>query len=295
MARALGQSGEEVTTEVVAIRTSGDHGGSGVGDAEQPPDAPRDKSRFVKEIEDALLRGEIELAVHSAKDVPATLPEGLAIVAVPPPEDPRDAVVGASDSLQDLPDGARVGTSSLRRRSQLLAIRPDLDVADLRGNVDTRLRKLAAGNYDVIVVALAGLVRLGRAGEASAVLEPREMVPAPGQGILALEARLGDDGVATAAASVGDRSAVARLEAERAVVTALDASCRTPVGAFAEVEGGNLHLQAYVGLPDGSAWIRDEILGEATDAASLGRALSERLLAAGAGEILRRAKALATG
>ena len=288
MARALGQSGEEVTTEVVAIRTSGDHGGSGVGDAEQPPDAPRDKSRFVKEIEDALLRGEIELAVHSAKDVPATLPEGLAIVAVPPPEDPRDAVVGASDSLQDLPDGARVGTSSLRRRSQLLAIRPDLDVADLRGNVDTRLRKLAAGNYDVIVVALAGLVRLGRAGEASAV-------PAPGQGILALEARLGDDGVATAAASVGDRSAVARLEAERAVVTALDASCRTPVGAFAEVEGGNLHLQAYVGLPDGSAWIRDEILGEATDAASLGRALSERLLAAGAGEILRRAKALATG
>jgi hydroxymethylbilane synthase len=279
----------------VTIRTSGDEGEREPAATEKPPDAPRDKSRFVKEIEEALLRQEIELAVHSAKDVPGALPEGLAIVAVPMSEDPRDALVGGnSDSLQGLPEGARVGTSSLRRRSQLLALRPDLEIAELRGNVDTRLRKLSAGDYDVIVVAMAGLARLGRAGEASAVLGPGEMVPAPGQGILALEARAGDDRVAVAAASVGDSSTVARLQAERSVMRAIGASCQTPVGAFAEIEDDTLHLQAYVGLPDGSAWIRDEVWGEATAAVSLGQELSERMLAAGAEEILRRAETLAT-
>jgi hydroxymethylbilane synthase len=247
-----------------------------------------DKSRFVKEIEEALLAGDVDLAVHSAKDVPGLVPDGLEIAAVPAAEDPRDALVGAP-SLDALPQGARVGTSSLRRRSELLALRPDLEVAGLRGNVDTRLGKLRAGDYDAIVLALAGLRRLGRSDEAEALLEARRFVPAPGQGMLAIEIRAGDARAAAAVAPLDHPPSHTRLECERAVVATLDTSCRTPVGASSEITEGTLRAFAYAGLPDGSEWVTDGVEGDAGSPVALGRLLAERMLAAGAGDLLRRA------
>jgi len=265
--------------EIVPIKTSGDQSAAPVGD----------KSRFVKEIEDALLAGEVDVAVHSAKDVPGTLPEGLVIGAVPEAEDPRDALVG-SGSLDELAEGAAVGTSSLRRRSQLLAIRPDIEVRPLRGNVDTRLAKLASGDHHAIVLALAGLRRLGREREAAAVLDPRRFVPAPGQGMLALELRAGDARAAAAVAPLDHELSRRRLECERAVVARLDASCHTPVGASSEIANGRLHAFAYVGLPDGTEWITDAVEGAAGEPVTTGTLLAERMLAAGAGDLLRRAE-----
>jgi hydroxymethylbilane synthase len=262
--------------EIVPVRTQGDRSRGG------------DKARFVKEIEDALLAGEVDLAVHSAKDVPSELPEGLAVVGVPERADPRDALCGAR-SLEALPEGAAVGTSSLRRRAQLLALRPDLDVRELRGNVDTRLRRLAEGDYDALVLASAGLARLQRAAEGRP-LAPDAITPAPGQGCLALEARTDDASAAEAAGALTDRDALRALTAERALVAALDASCRTPVGAHAETADGRLALSAFVGLPDGSVWIRDRLEGDAGEPAALGRAVTERLLAAGAADVLSEAE-----
>lgn len=281
MARMLAAEGAEV--ETVVVRTSGDEGGrlSKLGD----------KSRFVKEIEEALLAGDADLAVHSAKDVPGELPPGLAIVGVPERADARDALCGAA-SLDDLEPGAHVGTSSLRRRSQLLALRPDLDVAELRGNVDTRLRKLAEGEYDAVVLAAAGLARLDRAREGSP-LAAAELTPAPGQGCLALEARADHAEAVDLAARLTDREALVRLTAERAVVSALDATCHTPVAAHASLEDGALRLAAFVGLPDGSTWIRDELTGDPADPAALGSEVADRLLAAGAAELLAAAEAQA--
>lgn len=253
--------------ELVEIATSGDRGG---GD---------DKSRWVDEIERALLDGRIDLAVHSAKDVPADLVDGLELAGAPARADARDVLCGAA-GLADLAPGARVGTGSLRRASQLRALRPDLDVRPLAGNVDTRLRRLAAGDFDAIVLAAAGLTRLGR-GDGVPL---DELVPAPGQGTLALEARTGDDRVSQAIAGLRDPVAEAELAAERALVRALGAGCHTPVGARAEHRDGELELRAYVGLPDGSAWVRDELRG--TDAARLGIQVGERLLVAGAREML---------
>jgi hydroxymethylbilane synthase len=263
---------------VVPIKTAGDRGRPSI----------EDKSRFVKEIDEALLAGEVDIAVHSAKDVPGDLPEGLQIAAVPAAEDPADVLIG-SVSLDALPRGASVGTSSLRRRSQLLAIRPDVAVSDLRGNVDTRLAKLASGEYDAIVLALAGLRRLGRGHEAGSVLEPRRFVPAPGQGLLALETRTEDEHAVAAAQALDDEPSRLRLECERAVVAQLDANCRTPVGASSEIASGTLRAFAYVGLPDGTEWITDGLDGDAVDASALGQRLAERLLSAGAGALLERA------
>jgi len=260
--------------ELVEITTSGDRG-----------EGPGDKSRFVKEIEEALLREEIDLAVHSAKDVPGELPGGLSIVGVPERADARDALCGAA-SLDSLSAGAIVGTGSLRRRAQLAALRPDLEVRDLRGNVDTRLRKLAEGNYDALVLARAGLERLGRGSEGAPIPES-SLVPAAGQGCLALEARTGDGEAADAAAAITDQNALTTLTAERAVVAALDASCHTPVGAHATPNGEKrLQLTGFVGMPDGSHWIRDELDADATDPAAAGREIAQRLLAAGAAELL---------
>jgi hydroxymethylbilane synthase len=282
VARALEAAEPGLSVELVEIVTSGDET-SRVAAA-----SLGDKSRFVKEIEEALLAGELDLAVHSAKDVPGVLPEGLAIVGVPEREDARDALCGAG-SLSALAEGAAVGTSSLRRRSQLLATRPDLRVCDLRGNVDTRLRKLSEGSYDAVVLAVAGLRRLGR--DHGAPLPIELITPAPGQGCLALEARRGDARAAELAARVTDHSALLRLTAERAVVERLDASCHTPVAAYAELSAdGRLELAAFVGLPDGSTWIRDALAGPAADPAGLGREVAERLLAAGAGEVLAAAE-----
>jgi hydroxymethylbilane synthase len=256
--------------QLVEITTSGDRG------------SEDDKSRFVKEIEEALLAGEVDLAVHSAKDVPGELPHGLAIVGVPERADPLDALCGAG-SLDALAEGALVGTASVRRRAQLLALRPDLAVRELRGNVDTRLRRLADGDFDAIVLARAGLERLDRSAEG----EPLPaLVPAPGQGCLALEARAGDASAAAAAAALTDRAALTALTAERALVTALEATCNTPIGAHAELRDGTLALSAFVGLPDGSHWISDQLDGDPDDPSALGRAVGERLEAAGARALL---------
>jgi hydroxymethylbilane synthase len=262
---------------VVEVRTGGD-AGAPVGD----------KSRWVDGLERALLQDEIDLAVHSAKDVPAELADGLELLGVPAREDPRDALVGAP-SLAALPAGARVGTTSLRRRAALLAARADLEVVDLRGNVDTRLRKLAAGEADALVLALAGLRRLGRADEASAILDPDAMLPAAGQGALALEGRADDGDAYAGAASISDLDATVCVIAERALTAALDATCHTPVAALATVDGDALTLRAFAALPDGSEWVRDELTGAADDPEAVGRAVAERLRSVGAAELLARA------
>ena len=282
-ALALAQAGQvagllDDDVELVEIRTSGDRGA-----------AAGDKSRFVKEIEEALLAGEVDLAVHSAKDVPAERPAGLAIVGVPARADARDTLCGAA-ALDSLADGAVVGTSSLRRRAQLLAARPDLEVRELRGNVDTRLRKLAESGYDALVLAAAGLERLGRASE-GAPIDPTGFVPAAGQGCLALEARGDDERAASLAGGITDSEALVCLTAERALVAALEATCDTPVAAHAVLTDGSLALDAFAGLPDGRAWVRDSLTGSADDPAALGLAAAERMLAAGAGELLRQAAA----
>ncbi len=282
--------------ELVPVRTSGDErsdrGGSEAPSGPGP--GPGDKSRFVKELEQALLAGAADLAVHSAKDVPGELPAGLAIVGVPARADPRDALCGA-DSIAALPAGACVGTSSLRRRAQLLAARDDLEVGELRGNVDTRLRRLGEGNYDAVVLAVAGLERLGlRAGEP---VDAAVMTPAPGQGCLALEGRTGDARVADLATAVTDAGALVALTAERAVTATLEASCDTPIGVHAELDRGRdgdrdgiaeLTVTTFVGRPDGSAWLRDAVAGDAQAPAALGRLAGERLLSAGAADVLGR-------
>ncbi len=234
-----------------------------------------DKSRWTGALERALLDGAIDLAVHSAKDVPAELAAGTEIAAVPPREDPRDVLVGVG-SLDALPHGARVGTSALRRRAQLLAVRPDLDVVELRGNVDTRLRRLASGAVEALVLAAAGLARLGRDDVVAAPLEGAVFVPAPGQGCLLVQARAG-----TRFEAIDDPAARSALLSERAVVARLDASCHTPVGVQRRAGG----LVGFAGLPDGSEWLVDE----APDA----DALAERMLSAGAADLLARAGAIA--
>jgi hydroxymethylbilane synthase len=257
--------------EVVTITTSGDR-----------DRARGDKERWVREIDAALLRGDVDLAVHSAKDVPARLADGLVIAAVPGRADPYDALCGAP-SLEALAAGARVGTSSLRRAAQLRALRDDLEILELRGNVDTRLGRLRDGAYDAIVLARAGLDRLGRGDEATAVLG--ELVPAAGQGALAITVRDDDPASHSAVAAISDAAAERCLMTERALVRALEADCHTPVGAHAVLDG-ELHLRAFVGAPDGAAWLRDELAGD--DPEALGAEVARRLRAAGADEVLGR-------
>jgi hydroxymethylbilane synthase len=254
--------------EIVTISSAGDRG-----------EAPPDKSRWVSELERALLDERIDIAVHSAKDVPAELAEGLELAAIPAREDPRDAICGAG-GLAELPGGARIGTSSLRRAAQLRSLRDDLDVVDARGNVDTRLRKLAEGRFDALVLALAGLRRLGR--EPDGILD--ELIPAAGQGALLVEARRGDVHVRTCTEQLADRQTTDCVLAERELTRRLEASCNTPIGAHARTIGdGNVELRAWVGRPDGSAWIGDRLRGEPE---GIGTALAERLLSVGAGEML---------
>lgn len=250
---------------------------------------PGDKARFVRGVERALLDAEADLAVHSAKDVPGEETPGLALAGVPLREDPADVFVGPARSLAELPEGARVGTASLRRRSQLLAARPDLEVVELRGNVDTRLRKLAEGEVDGIVLAAAGLIRLGLADAIGFRFSATEMVPAPGQGALALQTRADDEEATTAAGRVTDRTALVEYTAERAVVGALEATCETPLGVCARHMDGTLALAAYAGLPDGSQWVRDAVRGDPDQPVALAEALVEKLSDAGAREILKRA------
>ncbi len=263
--------------ELETITTSGDRGF----------DASDDKERWVRELDDALLEGRVALAVHSAKDLPAKLAEGIVIAATPTRANPFDVLCGAA-SLAALPEGARVGTSSVRRSAQLRALREDLQISALRGNVDTRLAALAGDDYDAIVIAMAGLERLGRLGEAGALLD--QMVPAAGQGTLAITAREGDAEAIALAAALDDPQTHRVLAAERALVAVLDADCHTPVGAHATVEGEAMTLIAFVGRADGSAWLRDEltISGPTLAPEALGREVGERMLAAGASEVLGR-------
>jgi hydroxymethylbilane synthase len=249
-----------------------------------------DKARFVRGVEQALLDGEADVGVHSAKDLPAEIPDGLAIAAVPTRENPSDAWIGAGSSLADVRESARVGTASLRRRAQLLARRPDLDVVELHGNVDTRLRRLAEQELDGIVLAQAGLRRLGREDEVSFTLPYEQMTPAAGQGSLVLQTRADDEAAREEAAKIGDATALRELTAERAAVALLEATCATPIGVRASEDGDRIAVEAFVGLPDGREWIRDQVEGEASEAATVGALLAERLLAAGAREILNRAE-----
>jgi hydroxymethylbilane synthase len=277
--------------EIVPMTTSGDRLSAAGGDIAT---GDADKSRWVSELEAALAAGEIDLAVHSAKDVPGELAPGLALHGSPARAAAQDVLCGAP-GLDRLPVGARVGTSSIRRLAQLRSAREDLDVVALHGNVDTRLRKLGDPDehLDAIVLARAGLQRLGREPEVGGALDTRRFVPAPGQGVLALEGRADDAATRAAVAAIADRDAFACLLAERALARALDASCHTPLGANATPAGhGCLLLHAWVGLPDGSTWIGDELLGDRESPAALGQRVAERMLAAGAGDLLRRAEAM---
>jgi hydroxymethylbilane synthase len=243
---------------------------------------------WVKEIEDALAAGTIDLAVHSLKDVPAQLAPGLALVAIPARADPRDALVSRSgEGLMALPPGSRVGTSSLRRVCQVRALRGDLRIEILRGNVDTRLRKVAEGVVDAGVLACAGLDRLGFEDRITERLTIDQMLPAIGQGALALEARAGDARVVALARALADPAAEVTVAAERALLAGLGVGCRTPVAGHAVLRDGRILLRGLVGRPDASEMIHEEAAGAPGEAASLGAAVARRLLARGADKILR--------
>jgi len=253
------------------------------------------KGLFVKEIEDALLAGEAEIAVHSMKDLPALLAEGLVVGAVPEREDPRDALCSPRwKTLAALPRGAKVGTSSLRRVAQLKALRPDLEMHMVRGNVETRLRK-ASQELDAVVLAYAGLRRLGLAEHATHVFSPEEMLPAVAQGALALEARASDAATLARLARLEDPATRTRTEAERGFLARIEGGCQVPIAGHATVEGGTVRLRALVASLDGAKVIRGERSGPAAGARKMGEALAEELLSKGAGEILKAAEGKAPG
>ena len=262
--------------EIAVIRTTGDR----VQDRKL--EEIGGKGLFTKEIEEALTLGRIDLAVHSMKDMPTLLPPGLIIGCLLPREDPRDALFSPlAASLAGLPKGARVGTSALRRQAQILALRPDLQVQLFRGNVGTRLAKLAAGEVDATLLALAGLKRLGLADKATAILGTEEMLPAVAQGAIGVEIRADDDRIATLLAPLNDTPTAESVTAERACLEVLDGSCRTPIAALAEHEpGGILRLRALIALPDGSAMQRAERRAPRAQAMDLGRGVGEALRAA---------------
>jgi hydroxymethylbilane synthase len=266
--------------EIVPMRTEGDRL------AEARLAMVGGKGLFVREIEEALLRGEIDVAVHSLKDLPAELPPGLMLAAFPPREDARDVLVARRPAtLETLAPGARVGTSSPRRRALLLALRPDLAVEPIRGNVDTRLRKLATGDWDAIVLAAAGLRRLALAPEHATALDPDVVVPAVGQGIIAVEARADDGATRARLAQVDDPATRACALAERAYLARLGASCHTPMAAHARLEGDTLRLSAVVASEDGRRVLRASGAGPVREAGRLGGDLADALLAQGAADI----------
>jgi hydroxymethylbilane synthase len=269
----LAALGHEATIQV--ITTTGDR------IQDRRLDVVGGKGAFLKEIEEALLAREVDLAVHSLKDVPTALPAGLRLCAVLERADPRDALLSATGvGLKQLPAGARVGTTSLRRRAQVAALRPDLALQDLRGNVDTRIRKLREGSCDAILLAVAGLERLGRRGEATEIFEPDVLVPAPGQGAITLECRDDDDAVAAGVAPLHHTATARAVAAERSLLAGLQGGCNVPLGAYAIEEDAVVRLTAFVARPDGSGLLR----GQARDAdpARAGAALAEQLLARGA-------------
>ncbi|MGQ0429292.1 MAG: hydroxymethylbilane synthase [Gammaproteobacteria bacterium] len=245
------------------------------------------KGLFIKELENALLAGEADIAVHSMKDVPAEMPAGLGIGAVLERADPRDAFVSNShEKFAALPRGARVGTSSLRRQCQLRRSRPDLSVIVLRGNVETRLRKLDAGEFEATVLAMAGLERLGLVARVRERFSPRQMLPAVGQGVIGIECRVADSRIRDLLVPLEHAPTRLRLDAERAFSGRLGGSCQSPIAAYAELEGGTVSLRGLVGAPDGTRIYEDRITGPARDATSLGIRLAVRLMEAGAAALL---------
>lgn len=245
------------------------------------------KGLFTKEIEEDLLDGTIDLAVHSLKDMPTVLPEGLCLTAITERANVGDAFVSNKyGSFEELPLGSVVGTSSLRRKAQLLAKRPDLEIRDLRGNVDTRLRKLDEGLYDAIILAAAGLERLGHGDRISSLIPADVCLPAVGQGALAIEARTEDKEVRDMLSFLNDLTTKQATDAERAFLGLLEGGCQVPIGVHADVEGENIRIEAIIAALDGSTILRDTINGKADDAVSLGQQLGKKMLAAGGQEIL---------
>lgn len=279
----------DLEIQIVTIRTTGDRAGdaaiSSLGD----------RGVFTKEIDHALLNGEVDLAVHSLKDVPTEIAPGLCIVAIPAREDPRDALVGPQGpriTLASLPAGSRVGTSSLRRRALAHAWRRDLQVVEARGNVDTRLRRVEAGDYDAIILAAAGLRRLGHAARIGEYLETPSWLPAPGQGAIAVLARDDDGPLARLGALLDDPGAHAAVAAERALLHELEAGCQVPVGALSLPYPGGLRIWGLIASPDGRRVVRGDRTGVPANAASLGIELARLLLARGGDSVLEEVRAL---
>ncbi|MEZ7862916.1 MAG: hydroxymethylbilane synthase [Aeromonadaceae bacterium] len=245
------------------------------------------KGLFVKELEQAILAGDADIAVHSMKDVPVEFPDGLGLSIICERDDPRDAFVSSRfPSLAELPAGSRVGTSSLRRQCQLRASRPDLQILDLRGNVNSRLAKLDGGEYDAILLAAAGLKRLGLQERITTLLPPEQSLPANGQGAVGIECRLDDDELLTLLAPLEHLPTRQRVLAERAMNRALQGGCQVPIGAYAELEGDQLWLRGLVGSPDGRQILHAECRGAASEPEALGQALADQLLAQGAARLL---------
>lgn len=252
------------------------------------------KGLFTKEIEVELLAGAVDLAVHSMKDVPTELPEGCRIAATPARVDPRDVIVsGAGYDLDTLPRGARLGTSSLRRRSQVLALRPDLEIVDVRGNLDTRMRKAEQGEVDAVILASAGITRMGWAERISHYISPRQMVPAVGQGAIGVEIREGDEFMAEVCEKLTHAQTHAAVAAERVVMRQLEGGCQVPIGAYARLEDGAFVMDAVVGSLDGDTILRHRLEGDIADPEMLGMQMVDALLTMGARKVLEQIRQVA--
>lgn len=269
-----------ITVELVKIKTIGDK------ILDVPLAQVGGKGLFVKEIEEAMLRGEIDLAVHSMKDVPTDFPDGLGLVVTTEREDPRDAFISDGVKFADLPKGARIGTSALRRQAQLLKVRPDLEMVIIRGNVETRIRKLKEDNLNAVILAAAGLNRLGFTNVITELLSTELSLPAIGQGALGLECRLNDTATREALAFLNHPPTAAAVEAERALLKRCEGGCQVPIAAHGTVSGETLNLVGFIASVDGRQTVKDQISGPASKAAELGIELADRLLAAGGKAIL---------
>lgn len=274
---------DDVTVELVPMTTKGDI------ILDTPLAKVGGKGLFVKELEVAMLEGRADIAVHSMKDVPVEFPEGLGLEVICPREDPRDAFVSNTyGSIDELPEGAIVGTSSLRRQCQLKSQRPDLDIRDLRGNVNTRLAKLDEGQYDAIILAAAGLIRLEMPERIKNFIEPEQMLPANGQGAVGIECRTNDETIKALLAPLECAETRVRVLAERAMNKALEGGCQVPIGSYAIIADEQIHLRGLVGAIDGSEIIESDISGDVNDAEALGEKLAQTLLGLGAERILKQ-------
>jgi hydroxymethylbilane synthase len=281
--RLLSEHHPEINTEIIVIKTTGDK------NLESPLSEIGGKGVFVKEIEEALLDERIDIAVHSLKDVPAVLPEGLVLEAYLKRHDARDAVIAYSGlKLWDLPDGSRVGTGSLRRASQILHHYPGLKIEPIRGNVDTRVRKLREGEqYDAIVLALAGLERMGLEAHVTEILSEDQVLPAPGQGIVAVESRGSDRDTNDVLKSINHSETAVQARAERAFLKRLSGDCNVPLGCLAETDGNSIYITGVLAQPDGSVLLKESISGVVGNAETLGENLAEGILQRGGRKLLK--------